>query len=45
MIAFIEKHKILYDFQYGFWKSHSTASALIDIFDKIEFALDKMSTH
>ena len=41
MIAFIEKHKILYDFQYGFRKNHSTALALIDIVDKIKFALDK----
>ena len=45
MIAFIEKHKIIYDFQYGFRKNHSTTLALIDIFDKIKFALDKMSTH
>ena len=41
MIAFIEKQKILYDFQYGFSKIHSTTLALIDIVDKIEFALDK----
>ena len=41
MIAFIEKHKIIYDFQYGFRKNHSTTLALIDIVDKIKFALDK----
>ena len=41
MIAFIEKHKILYDFQYGFRKNHSTTLALIDIVDKIKFPLDK----
>ena len=41
MITFIETHKILYDFQYGFRKNHSTILALIDIVDKIEFALDK----
>ena len=41
MITFIETHKILYDFQYGFRKNHSTILASIDIVDKIEFALNK----
>ena len=41
MIAFMETHKILYDFQYGFRKNHSTALALIDIVDKITFALNE----
>ena len=41
MIAFIEKHKVLYDFQYRFRKNKSTALALIDIVDKIKFPLDK----
>ena len=33
MIAFIEKHKILCDFQYGFRNNHSITLALIDIVD------------
>ena len=41
MMDFIDKHKILFVYQYGFRKKHSTSYALIDIVDKIKFALDK----
>ena len=41
MIKFIEKHKILYLYQYGFRKNYSTCLALIDIVDKIKNALDQ----
>ena len=41
MMNFIDKHKILFIYQYGFRKKHSTSLALIDIVDKIKFALDK----
>ena len=41
MIAFLEKPKLLYDFQYGCRKIHSTTLALIDIVDVIKFALNK----
>ena len=32
---FLEKHKLLYEHQYGFQKKHSTNHALIDITEKI----------
>ena len=32
---FLEKHKLLYEHQYGFLKKHSTNHALIDITEKI----------
>ena len=41
MMNFIDKHKILFVYQYGSRKKHSTSLALIDIVDKIKFALDK----
>ena len=41
MIKFIEKHKILYLYQYGFRKNYSTCLALVDIVDKIKNALDQ----
>ena len=41
MMNFIDKHKILFVYQYGFRKKHSTSLALIDIVDKTKFALDK----
>ena len=40
-MKFIEKHKILYLYQYGFRKNYSTCLALIDIVDKIKNALDQ----
>ena len=41
MVLFIEKYKILYIYQYGFRRRHSTSLTLIDIVDKIKYALDK----
>ena len=41
MISFIEKHKIIYIYQYGFRRKHSTTLALIDVIDKIRYFLDK----
>ena len=38
---FLEKHKLLYEHQYGFQKKHSTDHALIDIPEKIGLALDQ----
>ena len=38
---FLEKHKLLYEHQYGFQKKHSTYHALIDITEKIRSALDQ----
>ena len=42
MMNFIDKRKTLFVYQYGFRKKHSTPLALIDIVDKIKFALDKI---
>ena len=41
MVLFIDKYKILYIYQYGFRRRHSTSLALIDIVDNIKDALDK----
>ena len=40
MIAFIDKHKILYVKQYGFRQGFSTTLALIDVVDNIKWAID-----
>ena len=40
MINFIDKHNILYKYQFGFRKSHSTNHAIILLVDKINDALD-----
>ena len=40
IIKFINKHKILYKYQFGFRKDHSTYMALIILIDKITSALD-----
>ena len=37
---FIDKHKVLFIYQYSFRRKHSTSLALIDIVDKINFATD-----
>ena len=41
LIDFINKHKLLYRFQFGFRKEHSTYMALIILLEKITSALDK----
>ena len=41
MIKFINKHKLLYKYQFGFRKDHSTYMALIILIDKITTALDR----
>ena len=38
---FLEQHKILYEFQYGFRQGHSTTHALTEIVDKIKLGIDK----
>ena len=37
---FLEKYNLLYEFQYGFRQGHSTSHALVEITDKIKFAMD-----
>ena len=41
LLSFINKHNLLYDFQFGFRQGHSTAMALVTIVDRISEALDK----
>jgi len=39
---FLEKHNILYKYQFGFRKYHSTSIALIDMIDNIYDNMDKI---
>ena len=41
LTSFIEKHQILYKYQYGFRKNHSTEHALIELVDQIRLNMDK----
>ena len=40
LINFLQKHALLYQYQYGFRKSHSTTLALIEIVDGIKSCID-----
>ena len=40
LINFIEEHNILYKFQFGFRKSHSTNHAIISMVEKVNNALE-----
>ena len=40
LISFIDKENILYKFQFGFRKSHSTNHAIISMVEKVNQALD-----
>ena len=40
LISYLEGNNILYNYQFGFRKNHSTSSALIDVVDKIYENLD-----
>ena len=40
LLAFLDRHKILSDTQFGFRKDHSTSYALTKLYDKISFAID-----
>jgi hypothetical protein len=41
LLSFINRHKILYKYQFGFRENHSTNMALIILIDKIASAIDK----
>ena len=41
LITFINKHKLLYDYQFVFQENSSTAKALITIIDKITESLER----
>ena len=40
LISFIDKENILYKFQFGFRKSHSTNHVIISMVEKVNQALD-----
>ncbi len=41
LLSYLNKKDILYKYQFGFWKNHSTTLALIEIIDSILNAMDK----
>lgn len=41
LMTFIEEYKILYKYQFGFRRNHSTSMALVTLIDNITSALDK----
>ena len=42
LIDFIEKHRLLYQYQFGFRKNHSTFMALVTLLESITSALDNL---
>ena len=40
LLAFLDRHKILSDTQFGFRKDHSTSYALTKLYDKVSCAID-----
>ena len=40
LVNYLEKHEILYDFQFGFRKGHSTSQATAEILDNLRNAID-----
>ena len=42
LIDFIEKHRLLYQYQFGFRKNHSTFMALVSLLESITSALDNL---
>ena len=40
MLLFLEKHKILFPYQFGFRKGYSTEQAILEITDNIKTAID-----
>ena len=40
LVNYLEKHEILYEFQFGFRKGHSTSQAIAEIADKLRKAID-----
>jgi len=41
LYSHLQKHKILYEYQFGFRKNHSTSLALIEVIDQIYHNLNK----
>jgi len=44
LYCYLSDHHILYDYQFGFRKCHSTTLALIDVLDQIYYQLDNSKT-
>ena len=44
LISYLERNSILYNYQFGFRKNHSTSLALIDVVDHIYQNLDASLT-
>ena len=44
LINYIEKFNILYEYQFGFRKGHSTAQAIAEITDNLKLAIDNFYT-
>ena len=44
LITFVEQYEILYCYQFGFRKNHSTSMALIHLVNKITSAIDRKET-
>jgi len=44
LISYLERNSILYNYQFGFRKNHSTSLALIDVVDNIYQNLDASLT-
>ena len=40
LVNYLEKHEILYEFQFGFRKGHSTSQAIAEIADNLRNAID-----
>ena len=40
VVDYLEKHEILYEFQFGFRKGHSTSQAIAEIADNLRNAID-----
>ena len=45
LIAYLNKHNILYEHQYGFRAKHSTQQAIIELVDRITSAIVFLCTH
>ena len=41
LISFLEKHNILFEYQFGFRKGHSTEHAILETIDNLKTALDQ----
>ena len=41
LYSFIDKHQILYKYQFGFRKGYSTEQAILEITDNLKLATDK----